>query len=126
MRDRVAATAGTVLQTLAVAAVVLAAVLVAVAWRDGRPDYQCGCSCDRKGNQIPPEEWFARTRDDDDRDSLLVTALLTALAGAACSFVGVLASAGRRRFFAGAFVVEVALGVATLVSIVELIPCLGY
>jgi hypothetical protein len=114
------------LRALAVAALLLGVVLAAAAWRDGRPDYQCGCSCDRAGNQIPPDEWSARTRADDDRASLLTSALLAAVGGTAISLVGVIVSAGRRIFFARTMAAGIVVGLASLWSVVELVPCAGY
>ena len=115
-----------IVRAVVVAAVLLGVVLLAVAWRDGRPEYECGCSCDRAGNQIPPEEWFARTRGDDDRPPLLFSALLAGVAATGSALVGVIIFAGQRVFFASALGAGVAVGFASLLSVLALVPCYGY
>jgi hypothetical protein len=115
-----------IVRALSLATLLIGVVLLAVAWRDGRSDYQCGCSCDRAGNQIPPEEWFARTTADDDRSPLLIAAVLASVAATASALVGVFVFSGQRVFFASALGAGVAVGFASLLSIPELIPCLYY
>jgi hypothetical protein len=114
-----------VLRALAVAAVFLGVVLIAVAWRDGRPEYRCGCSCDRAGNQIPPEEYNARTAADDDRPSLLIFALLADVVATGSALIGIVFSR-QRVFFASALGAGVAVGFAWLLSVPALYPCYGY
>ena len=110
---------------LAFVALFIAAALLALAWRDGRPDYQCTCSCDRAGTAIPPEEWRARVNADDDRGYLLVFALLTSASSVVGSLIGIAAVPGQRVLYAGAAVVGSGLGIAALLSIPVLVPCLG-
>jgi hypothetical protein len=115
-----------VVRALLIATLLVVVALLAVAWRDGRADYQCGCSCDRHGNQIPVNVYNARKRDDDDKPPLVQSALFTAVLGTAASLLGVIFSARRRRFFAPMFAAGVVLVLASWVSIGELTPCLNY
>jgi len=116
----------TVLRVLVLVTLLLGVALTAVAWRDGLPNYQCGCSCDRDGNQIPAQEYFDRQHADDDRPTLLIFALLTTVLGGAVSLIGVIVPSARGRFFAVTFGGSIVLGVAMLLSIIKLAPCAGY
>jgi hypothetical protein len=115
----------TVGRALLLAALLAAAVLLALAWRAGLPDWQCGCSCARDGSELPPEVWRARVRAFDDRGGLLIGALVAAAVAVADATVGVAVASGRRAGYAVGLVAGVALGIGALVSIFPLVPCLG-
>jgi hypothetical protein len=117
---------GMLFRVLVVATLVSAVGLTAVAWRDGRPDYQCGCSCDRDGNQIPAQEYFDRKNSDNDRPQLLMSALLAAVVGGMGSLIGIFIPGARRRFFAWTVGGGVVIGLVAVISLVELAPCLMY
>jgi hypothetical protein len=114
------------LRVLVVATLASAVGLTVVAWRDGRPDYECGCSCDRDGNQIPAQEYFDRKESFKDRPSLLIPAFLVAFGGGLGSLSGIFIPGCRRRFFASTLAGGVVIGLVAVISLVELAPCLGY
>ncbi len=115
-----------IVRVLLLGTLLLSVGLTAVAWRDGRPDYQCGCSCDGDGNQISATDYFERKHADDDRPPLLISAFLAAGLGTAMSLVGVIVTSSRHRFFALVLGGTIGVGVIVVISIVQLAPCLGY
>ena len=102
-----------------------AAVLLALAWRSGLPDWQCTCSCARDRTPLPPEEWRARVRAFDDRGELVIGALVAATIAVGISLPGVIAARGRRAGYAVGLLAAIALGIGTLLSVFPLVPCLG-
>ena len=96
----------TLIGSLTIISLVIAAFLLAIAWSDGRPDSQCDCC-------------------DADNADLLVPAIFACGAALLLSLVGVAAVPGRRRHFTGAAILAVLIGVATLASVPPLVPCLG-
>jgi hypothetical protein len=117
---------------LSVVALVVAASLLAVAWREGPADFHCGGLSDRHGDPLPAEEWRERRDSYGDRSGLLFGAFVTAGAGGAISLVGILVLAARRVWSRttlafGALLAAAALLVAaSFFSLPALVPCLGY
>jgi hypothetical protein len=104
-------TVRTLIGTLTIIGLALAAFLLAIAWSDGLPPLDCPAT--------------QRGCCDAENADLLVPAIFTCAAALLLSLVGLAAVPGRRLQFAGAAMLTVAIGVATLASIPALVPCLG-
>jgi hypothetical protein len=111
---------------LLAAALLAGIVLLALAWRDGLPDYQCGCSCARDGTPIPPEEHRARINAFDDRGRLLVWALVASAVAVGIAIPGIVGASGARLLYASGLVGGAAIGVGAIASVFVLVPYLGY
>jgi hypothetical protein len=105
--ERPTETGPRVTEILSVIALVIAAFLLAAAWSDGRAGPPCqGETAEHAG--------------------LLFPAILASAVAVLTSLVGAATARGRRVWFAGAtLLVAIALGVAALLSLPALIPCLG-
>jgi hypothetical protein len=96
-----------VTEILSVIALVIAALLLAVAWSDGRPPSPC-------------------EGEEAENSGLLFPAILASASAALISLIGAATARGPRAWFAGAtLLAAIGLGVASLLSLPALIPCLG-
>jgi hypothetical protein len=96
-----------VTEILSVIALVIAVLLLAIAWSDGRPPSPC-------------------EGEEAENAGLLFPAILASGVAALISLVGAATAGDRRAWFAGAtLLAAIGLGVAALLSIPALIPCLG-
>jgi hypothetical protein len=105
------ATLRTLLGILTIIGLVIAAFLLTMAWSGGQPPLDC------PGTQ--------RGCCDAENADLLAPAILVCAASLLLSLIGLAAVPGRRLRFAGAAMLTVGIGVATLASIPALISCLG-
>ena len=94
-------------EILSVIALVIAALLLAGAWSDGRAPFPC-------------------QGEEAEHAGLLLPAILASAVAALVSLVGAATARGRRGWFAGAtLLAAISLGVAALLSLPALSPCLG-
>jgi hypothetical protein len=105
--EKLSDTGPRVTEILSVMALVIAALLLAVAWSDGRPPSPC-------------------QGEEAENAGVLFPAILASGVAALISLVGAATGRGRRAWFAGAtLLAAIGLGVGALLSIPALIPCLG-
>jgi hypothetical protein len=106
-RERPTDTGPRATEMLSMVALVIAALLLAVAWSDGRPPSPCEGEAAKNAG-------------------LLLPAIFASAVAALISLVGAATARGRRGWFAGAtLLAAIGLGVAAALSIPHLIPCLG-